>query len=1326
MSSTPEGHALSPMQESMLYQSLLEDSGAAARGFDIEQLHVALAEALDQSALSRAVELLFQRHPVLSTSFHWDDLNRPEQRLNGGAAIAIETIDWGGLSECERSARRALFLERDRRRGFDLRTAPLMRMTVCAIDERRSELVWTFHHILLDGRSIAPLVRELFTAYDAYRAGAEPMLPPAPRPYSDYIAELARQDFSAGRSYFRQLLRGKTAPTPAPCAAPAGRPRPHTGHGEAVRELGADQLAALERLAAHTESTLGTVVQAAWALVLSRHVDDDDVSFGTTRTCRAALDGDAKNMVGLFINTLPARVELADDLTVEALIRDLRAQNIAMRPHVAMPLAQIRNESEIAGTAALFETIFVFESEDLNETLTDDARFSACHFALHERTPLPLAVVAATGKTLGIRMLFSRQRYDPDTVERLLDSLATVLLTLPLDPGRTLGEIPVLSLYQRRRILHEWNATARGFPADTLIHEFFEERVALQPDAIAVEVSGESYSYLALERRANRLAHALQARGAGPGVYVAICCNRGIDLITALLAVAKSGAAYVPLDPSHPDQRLDNVLEQSRALLVVTQEALRERFDAPVLVLDGEAGRELSRWPETRLARSAGADGVCYAIFTSGSSGEPKGVVLTHRAVVNTFDFVSRTFDCSPTDRLLFVTSPSFDLSVYDTFGALGAGATVVVATDELMADPVSLARALIEERITIWDSAPAALERIVPFLPENSADAALRLVMLSGDWIPLRLVAALRRSLPRAELVSLGGATEAAIWSNWFPIGAIDPSWTSVPYGRPIQNARYHVLDRRRQPVPVGVAGDLYIGGTCLAEGYLGRPDLTRERFVDDPFRPGERLYKTGDIARYFPNGELEFLGRSDQQVKIRGYRVELGEVESALAALPDVAAALCSAPRDPSGHRSIVAHVVPGAGAKLEAGPLVDALAQKLPDYMLPVHVEFLDALPISKNGKIDRQSVPPPAFAHNRPTLVPPRNETERRLGQIWEELLGRSPIGVSDDFFALGGHSLLAVALISRIKSNLGVALPLSKLLELRTIEALAAWAERPEQPARCSNHLLALNPEGKRPPLLLISGVGGYAFTYRDFPRLFGADQPVLALQAIGAENPDELAFHTIEKIAEIYEAEVLAARPSGPIVLGGFSFGILPAFELARRLLERGREVPFLVSFDGFAPGYPERLPLRGRIAAHAAALFQSDVVRRAEYLHQRATRMKARVRRWFGRDEDLAPYLRYADRETALRLRTMWAFHVKALEQYRPARSLPCAMLLIRTEAPERWPGTKQDDPAYGWGRFVSGPISITTMPGNHTSILDSDENQRRAVQAICESMGY
>ena len=887
------------------------------------------------------------------------------------------------------------------------------------------------------------------------------------------------------------------------------------------------------------------------------------------------------------------------------------------------------------------------------------------------------------------------------------------------DPERALPKLDVLDSETLLLQIFAWNDTERAFPDALRIHDLFEQRVVEQPDAIALVFEGETRTFRAVESAANRIANALLSRGVKPGSLVGISLERGFDLVLAMLAVVKAGSAYVPIDVAYPPERGRFMLKDAACALLLTSSDRASRFN-PVFVLAVDSP-EVTESSNERPPCPSQASDVCYVIYTSGSTGQPKGVVLSHRAVVNTLDWVNRVFRMTPADRLLFVTSPSFDLSVYDVFGALGAGASVEIASSALLADPCKIAQKLCAPGITVWDSAPAALTRLLPFLPEHAPSSSLRLVMLSGDWIPITLPPLLQRTFPGASVESLGGATEAAIWSNHHAIRDIDPCWGSIPYGRPIQNARYYLLDRRLRPVPIGIAGDLYIAGACLAEGYLNRPELNAVRFLADPFRAGERMFKTGDLARYFSDGVMEFLGRADFQVKIRGFRVELGEVEHAIRKVPGVGEVVCHTYIDASGTNALAAYVVAKHGARLDEKVIKEALGRALPEFMVPSQVLILSELPTTPNGKIDRQALPSPTARVAVRDVVAARTELEKQLVAIWEELLERKPIGVTDNFFALGGHSLLAVMLVTALKSRLGISVPLSRVLEKPCIAAFASAIANQNPPGRRSRNLLALRAIGSRPPLVLVGGIGGYTFTYRNFPRLLGDDQPVFTFMGVGTEDTNEPMEHSIEQIAEVYENELSETVPTGPLVIGGFSFGALPAFELARRLIGHGREVPLLVSFDGFAPGYPHILPIPERIVAHLREFIGRDGPGRYAYLRDRARSLQQRAYALLGLQEALPPVSPFADPDMGGRMQKLWVHQDRAGHRYAPSARLPCDLLLVRAALPYQWLATKMDDPNHGWSRYVSGEISAVTIPGQHTDLFapESESLIAKAVSA-------
>lgn len=1304
-----QSYPLSPMQSGMLFHALLHGADGRSGGFDIEQLLLTLREELDPVALASAWTRVTERHTALRSSFAWTQGSAPRQWCNANVAVPVEVQDWRSLEEFERNERRRAFLAADRARGFDLQQAPLQRLTVLRLGEGSTELVWTFHHLILDGNSIAIVLREVFEEYDAPSPPSRGAEAATVRPFHAYVEWLAARDSSAALAYFRDLLRDKTSPTLLPCSHSSERPRSDDGYGYLSHELEPEVVANLRALATRVDVTLGHILQAAWAVVLARFTGETDVVFGGVRECRrSALDGAAEGMVGLLMNVVPIRVQLPDGHSVRDLLTAIRARSVAVRPFELAPLVDVQRESGLPPGSPLIQTLLLFEREGLNERLRREggSRWLDRTAKLYEQPTWPLNVKVCSGDPFTIEMMFDRARFRQGAVERLARALAFTLQDIARDEQRPLRELSAVPPLERQRLVCDWNQTARAFPSDRLLHELFEQRVDREPNAIAIELGEHGLTYRELEERANRLAHALRARGARPGMYVGICLDRSFDLLIAMLAVAKSGAAYLPLDRRYSDDRLRYMLEAAQAQLVICDGSFPDRFPLPALALD-QAWAELASHPLTRPERRATPSDVAYTIFTSGSTGNPKGVVMSHRAVVNTLDWVTRTLEVGPGDRLLFVTSPSFDLSVYDVFGALGSGATVVIADDQLLADAEALGVAIVARKITIWNSAPAALERVLPFVPAAAGEPRLRLVMLSGDWLPLAMLPVLRQAFRSARIVNLGGATEAAIWSNWFPVDAVDPTWTSVPYGRPIQNCRYYLLDAALEPVPIGAVGELHIGGTCVAEGYLN-PKQTAERFVPDPFSSdaGAKLYKTGDLARYFEDGNLELLGRADSQVKIRGFRVELAEVEAALGKLPEVQQAASATYVDGSGHKALAAYLVLRPGALLNEEDARRALAAQLPDFMVPSRFEALAQLPLSSNGKVDRAALQLSHQQGKGTRFVPPTTDTERGLLRIWEKVLQRSPIGVDDDFFSLGGHSLLAVQIFNDVNRWRGSKFPLATLFECSTVRTLAArldelsGASKDVETIVPWTTLVPVKPHGDLPPFFCIAGLGGDCMELRHLAAGLGPNRPFYGVQYRGVDGR-RAPHRNIPAMAAEFLQDIRHKQPHGPYYLSGFSAGGIAAYEVAQMLTRQGETVALVALLDAFSPML-EKWSL-------------------TEHWSRKARRF--RDRGFFGASARVRFHLVGWARELDQRLRSLWtgephfelrhsqvrAAFLAGLADYVP-EPYGGNVLLIRSN-PARRPGVGtgyRPHESNGWRALVSG-VRVVTIDCDHVDLLES-----------------
>jgi amino acid adenylation domain-containing protein len=853
-------------------------------------------------------------------------------------------------------------------------------------------------------------------------------------------------------------------------------------------------------------------------------------------------------------------------------------------------------------------------------------------------------------------------------------------------------------------------STEAATPA-RLLNDLLARAAADYPDHDALVTPQRRLSYRELDGFANRIGRRLRAHGAMPGQLVAVVMEKGWEQVAAVAGILAAGAAYVPIDPGLPRQRLQYLLDNAQARIVLTQRHLDRAVDWPptglrLVVADDEFG-DVDGSP---LAPAQGSEDLAYVIYTSGSTGEPKGVMIDHRAALNTVIDINARGGVGPRDRLFGVSSLSFDLSVYDIFGAFAAGAALVLPS--ATRDPAHWRDLMASERVTVWNSAPALMQLLLDSGSGSAAFSALRLVMLSGDWIPVALPQRIQAQAPAAQVLGLGGATEASIWSIAYPIDRVDPDWQSVPYGKPLANQRWHVLDEAMLPCPDWVAGELCIAGAGLARGYWRDPEKTARGFIHHPVS-GEPLYRTGDTGRYLPDGNIEFLGRRDFQVKIQGYRIELGEIEAALARHPQVSESVVVAPPDGRGGRQLLAYVVPAptSSEAPRAEELQGFLGQCLPEYMIPGTFIFLPALPLTSNGKVDRKALPAPQRQRRtdpRPTRAP-SERFEAELVEIWRELLGVDSLGVHDDFFELGGQSFTAIRMLLRVTQRCGRSLGLGAVLEERTIEGLARRLRAQEAPGAWSPLVSLHAAEGT--PWFLVHPAGGSVTGYRALAPLLAV--PLYGLQAAGLHG-EATAVDDAPRMAGAYVEALRAVQPSGPYTLGGWSSGGAIAFEMARQLEASGERVARVVLIDSPAP-------LQHEAVAEATLLrwFFEDLD-----IGFPVERLAGATLEDVAPEKLLATALHYAPVAAGLgveELAPIWSVFkatIRAGRAYR-AQAIEAPLWVLRAEdrvVSEFADHPADADAAWGWGRYTSGPVATASLPGNHHTLLRAPNVHRLA----------
>ena len=1041
-------YGLTPLQKGMLFHALSAPDDALY----FEQLTCELQGKLNHTAFERTWDLLKDRHSVLRTAFVWKGQREPVQVVLRKASVPWDQLDWMECSAKLQEEKRSEFLIEDRKRGFSLNRAPLMRITTARLSADRWFFVWSHHHILMDGWSLPLLMKEFFDIYHATCEGRELALSRT-RPYGDYIAWLKdwNRD-SQSESNWREYLSGFSEPNDLGLSVSRKK---NEGFKEAHLSISSEETATLQRLGQDWELTLNTLVQGAWALVLGRHSGRDDVVYGITVSGRPPRMEQVDAMVGLFINTVPFRAKIRDAATPKDYLKSIQEKQLSMMSYEYGNLADIQRWSDVPGGQGLFDTLLVFENYPMGEAIPQNiGGLSVRDVEFAERTNYPLTLIAIPGRELRLKMSFDSSRLTASKAQHLLIHLKGTLMGLTQGLNE-IGDIGMIDDTER-----SWLLARNGKPP---VHSFmepnlvawFEKQAASRSDVTAVVYEDQKVSYRDLNRQANQLARVLQEQALKVESLVGIFMDRSIEMIVGILGILKAGAAYVPLDPAIPKDRLAYIVEDSQISVLLTKDNMvagsdLELGDVSLVSLDGNA-EGIGAKSDQNLDLAIEPNQAAYVIYTSGSTGKPKGCVVTHSNVVRLFRSTDHWFSFNEHDVWTLFHSYAFDFSVWEIWGALLYGGRLVVVPYAVSRQPNAFHALTIREGVTVLNQTPSAFRQ---FMQSDSASpeeiSKLRYVIFGGEALnPVTLKPWFKRyGDQHPKLINMYGITETTVHVTYYLIKESDvfEGIGNSPIGQAIPDLDLYVLDPQGKLVPTGVAGELHVGGAGLARGYLHRPDLTESKFVLHPFSegPDARLYRTGDLARWSEDGNLDYLGRIDEQVKIRGFRIELGEIESTLTRLPDVAETLVLAHGDVLDEKRLVAYIVPNTGAILTAEALRERLIEWLPDYMVPSDFVLLDCFPLTPNGKINREALPDPQLnrAKASHTYLPPTNEDQRIMADIWSEVLKVEKVGIRDNYFALGGDSIRSITILSLARER-GVSFSLNDLLQRQTIESLLA-------------------------------------------------------------------------------------------------------------------------------------------------------------------------------------------------------------------------------------------------------------------------------------------
>jgi surfactin family lipopeptide synthetase A len=1284
----------------------------------------------DIGALERSFTEIIRRHEAWRTTFATVD-GEPVQVVHPPFEIKLPLVDLRTLPQSERVAAALQLATEDARQVFDLAKLPLLRAHLVRLADDEYRLFVNCHHLIFDGvAGYQVFLPELVSLYKVYASSGASPLSELPFQYGDYAVWQRESlhptaiDPTAIEPWVGYWKRQLCGDLPA-LQLPTDRPRPAAESFRGAMQLftlSSELTDGLRALSKQQGATLFMTVLAALDTLLYRYSGQEDILVGSITAGRN--DPGTEKLLGFFLNTMVLRTDLTGNPTFTELLDRVRATTVAALSNGDVPLDRVLRELHpqrdlsrnplfrvllsLEPTRAEIEPGWDFTPIDVE---TGTTKFELC-LVLDDRSD-----------GLSGRMIYSTDLFDAATIATMVECWRTLLEGVVADPGQRISQGAILPEAERRKLLVEFNQTQKSYPL-TFAHQRFEVEAEKNPDAIAVKCGGAALTYHDLDQRANKLAHYLRSIGVGPETPVALCLERSVEMVVGLLGILKAGGAYVPLDPSYPRERLEFMLSDCGASVLLTQAHLPSTAQVSrqvrVIRLDADWAEIDLRSPQSAEA-SIAPESLAYVIYTSGSTGGPKGVQVTQRnlaqSTIARIDYYENAYydgayyEGSGKDFLL-LSSFAFDSSVATIFHALCSGGTLVLPPAEFNWEARQTSELIWKNQITNILCIPAVYHELLQSTNIGRL-SSLRTVVLAGEACPRPLVDMHFKALPGVQLFNEYGPTEATVWSTVYRCQAEDVR-ESVPIGRAIANTRLYVLDRNLQPVPSGVPGELCIAGDSVARGYLNRTEIAQQKFIADRFaaNPDARMYRTGDLVRYLPDGNLQYLGRTDEQVKIRGMRIELGEIEAALSAHPDVKEAAVTV----EGDERLVAHVVSGEQLATSGAELGAFLKTRLPHYMVPAVFRFVSVLPRLPNGKVDRRAL---SAATETPAIaavsgpVAPRDSFEARLLPIWKEVLGAESSDVTQNFFQLGGHSLLAAKLLDRIEKEFDQSLTLAFVFQAPTIELMADWLRSPDQSLR-ARAVVEIQPKGSQPPLFWVRATP----RFRLLAEKLGLDQPLLGLDIPYADAIKLPTPYRIEDIASFLVRAMREVQPHGPYTLAGLCVNAVIAYEMARQLTLEGEEVAPLIMLDGHNQAHYKN-PLRdgrytGRIKYHLANIIHSDVRQGSAYILDRFEEARRKLERtlWqFSSD--------HGSNGKASTMHNADPVVHPAFHRYEP-KSYSGGMVMLQSSD---WPEGAYFDFALGWKDLVQGEIDFHRIPGNHPSMF-TEPNVNIVAQRLRDSL--
>jgi amino acid adenylation domain-containing protein len=1301
-------------QDGLLFMEHLDPGTARYNVSDAIRVRGVLNREFVQAALDKIAE----RHESLRTVFAnvdgvWKQIIKPQT----GVLLRTFSLDDGSINDKERSAFGLTQQEADV--PMDINSGPLFSALLVSLGDEDHIFSIKMHHIISDGWSLGVFWKEFVAIYAALVNETEPSLADLPIQFGDF--SLWSREYLAPKierqvDYWHKQLKG----APALLELPTDRPRPAVQTSSGAQEVvhfSMDLLHKLEAFCKLEGSTLYMTLLTGFKALLARYTGARDLVIGTPIAGRSRTE--TENLIGYFVNTLVLRSDLSGDPSFREMLARIRTTVLDGFSNQELPfdkiVADLQPERSLSYNP-IYQVAFALQESPGSSIVIPGATVEPIKLGLTASKFDLFLSVREAGDGFDVSVEYNTDLFDKETILRLISHYGNLLEAVVADPELALSEIPILSEAERKRLLVEWNDTSIDYPQEP-IHHLFEARAAEVPDQTAVLSRDRNLTYAELDHWSNKIGNFLLSAGARPGSRIGICLNRSADMIAVSLGILKCGAAYVPIDPANPVSRLNQVIEDSELSIIFTGSKDKDKFvGSAATIVDIDLERErIESCSSDFISKPHAVDDTAYVMYTSGSTGTPKGAMVPHQAicrlVLNT-DYVT----LGRNDRIAHLSNVAFDAATFEIWGALLNGASIVIFDQDLVLSPKNFASELKTAGISVMFITTALFNLVAREAPD--AFANIETLMVGGEAFDPASALPVLESGPPKRLLNVYGPTESTTFTTWKEISPFTLDGRNVPIGKPIANTKVFILDDAFSPVPVGVTGEIFIGGDGLASGYLKRPELTRERFVDvsgkkvlvaEEDTPAARLYRTGDLAKYLPNGDIEYIGRKDNQVKIRGFRIELGEIEAAINTHPAVFEAVVLAMRDDVDHR-MVAFYVPTQGTKVDSNALREYVRDRLPNYMVPGSWLQLSEFPINGNGKIDRKELEKKA-THDEHAVgvgpVAPTEELEVKLAWIWQKVLGLKSVGIHENFFDLGGHSLAAVRVFSEIENTLGCRLQLATLFQAPTISELSEVIRAGGWESTWQS-LVPIRPNGTKPPFFCVHAVGGNILEYNELVGHLSADQPYYGLQSVGLDGRSS-PLTDIRSMAAAYLSEIKSVQPNGPYYLGGRSFGGTVAYEMARQLKSEGEEVALLAIFDSYPKGWQKLYPVE------VARSYSRRFLR---------LRLERHLRVWMrlGTIEKI----RYASSKIGYKSKKFKNVLWRIVQKVRPPADTIGSMIrnieevnytALRSYVPDVYEGKVTffcadeevcpEENLTGWQRLARGGVDVVNVPGDHQTMI-------------------